>query len=140
MNCYFFLNELYFYCILSRKISSGWKIYCQRKIGLRFLKPVFLYIPVDYFMVNLIFTKLQLIASLLLKKDTNLISMCHVYGACLRLFLMYCSETWAQTKAIFSSPKSDDMKALRRIDCVKQDESSDCLDQMLWKNLLSSLK
>ena len=63
-------------------------------------------------------TKWLQIAPFSSNRDIDLITRCDIYGACIRSVLMYCSETWVQTKAKSSSFKSADMKALRRFTVV----------------------
>ena len=53
--------------------------------------------------------------SLLLKENIDLVTRCHIYGACLRLVLMYCCGTSAQTKKKKKSRESANMKALGRL-------------------------
>ena len=60
-------------------------------------------------------TNCRQIAPLLLNKDIELVTRCHIHGACLRPALMYCSETLEEAKTISSFFKSADLKALRRI-------------------------
>ena len=58
-------------------------------------------------------TKWRQVSPLLLNKKIDMITKCHIYGACLQLSLIYCSKTWPQNISISSSLMSADMELCR---------------------------